>query len=438
MATSVIGQYWRIRAGTTFTDATPNLPAGDWSVTQGAGWSDIPPDRDTTPLKFGETSIFPSVAAGARSMNAADPVAGLTNTELGSLSMAWYPELMHNWLDVMMGTTNKVATPTAGIAARASETLTTLAALDTQPTSDEVIVFTIASSVATTGIVISIIQSGATVETVTVPDGTGGSADGAYYTKGAYNGGTNALTFSVAGTAASANVTVSGIKYVSTVWKMSPTTPTAIIEQGGRAEIATANSQYATGVVVNQATIEYDRTAADGLLMFNPTVLGNYVDTTKTSGPDGDAATYYKPLAGWNGLVSIDAVTNYEIQTCSIAINPNDEMVQVSSGNQGPTAKTEGYFEVVASITLIPAAVTRFSASQAQTAENWAIVFSSPYMVNASQAWSLTLDMSNAFYEEYTPGTSGMVQSADITLRGVYDATDGGAIKITQIDRRPV
>ena len=94
MATSIIAQYWRIRAGTTFTDATPNLPAGDWSVTQGTGWSDIPADRDTTPLKFGETSIFPSVAAGARSMNAADPVAGLTHTELGSLSMAWYPELL--------------------------------------------------------------------------------------------------------------------------------------------------------------------------------------------------------------------------------------------------------------------------------------------------------------------------------------------------------
>lgn len=59
-------------------------------------------------------------------------------------------------------------------------------------------------------------------------------------------------------------------------------------------------------------------------------------------------------------------------------------------------------------------------------------------MVNASQAWTLTVDMSNAFYGDYNPAASGMVQSADITLRGVYDATDGGPIKFTQIDRRGV
>jgi len=438
MATSIINQYWRIRPGTTFADATPNLPVGDWNTTQGAGWCDVPADRDTTPLKFGETSIFPAVACGGRSLNVADPVAGLTNTELGGFAMAYYPELMHPWNDMMFGTTNKTSTPTAGVAARASEALTGLAALDTQPDTDEVLVFTVGSSVTTSGVIISIIQSGVTVETITIPDETGGDADGAYYSKGGYDGTPNALTFSVAGTAVSALVVVSGVKYWTTEWKMSPTTPVGVIEQGGRVEVDSTDSQYATGAVVSGATLEYDRTAADGLLMFNPTILGNYVSATKTSGCDGDAANFYRPMAGWNGLVSIDAVTNLEVQTCSIAINPTDEMVQVSSGSQSPSAKTEGYFEAVASITLVPADKTRFDASQAQTAENWALVFSSPYMVNASQAWVLTVDMSNAFYEEYTPATSGMVQSADITLRGVYDATDGGSIKFTQIDRRGV
>lgn len=104
-------------------------------------------------------------------------------------------------------------TPAAGAAALASTAFASLATLDTQPARRERLTFTISGSSAASGAKINIVQSGATVETIEIPD-SAASVDGDYtQTLFVEEGTVNNVTFTVEGTVTGGNVVVSATRF---------------------------------------------------------------------------------------------------------------------------------------------------------------------------------------------------------------------------------
>lgn len=433
-------QFLRVREEASFNAANPQT-AQNWNIKAGAqGWIDAIDQLDGAGLQQSTPLIFPSGKAGRRFMNNASPVAGAQETQLGTLNMTVYPELIIPWLRASLGT--KAITEEAGTAALSSTAYASVATLDTQPDSLEVLRFTISSSTAASGAIISVIQNATTVETITIPD-SGSSVDGAYYTKGAYDGSTNAITFSVAGTVTSGTVVVDGIKYASTNLKFSSTAAASlVIEQAGRVEEGSANSEFFPGCKVPQLQFAYDRRQVDSLLICTATVAGlaPTVATSTTFGNDFAAGSDagYLPFAGWTGKVQIDDSDFCEVVAANFQINSNDEFYAASCGTNSPTGVTEGMAEFFGSLTLIPSDTSRWDDYQAATTRKFELEFLTPHYVNATTPYQFKITSNNAYIETYARGSEGAAQSAEITIRGVFNTTDSGPCQVDVRSRLPV
>lgn len=434
-------RFYRIRTEASFNAASPEA-GEEWNIGGNGGgangWMDLPVSKDTDGLQPKSTIIFPTTQAGVRSMNTADPVAGAYPVELGTLPIYFYPELVDRILYATFGSVQRVAE--AGTAAQASTSFASLATLTTQSDGTEVLKFTIADSDDADTAVISIIQGAVVQESITI--GTSATTvDGVYYSKGAYKGtgtGGATISFTTSGTVTNGNVVVAGVDYITNTFTQGTTNPSLVIEQGGRQEAGSGNSEYLTGVIIPTLQITFDRSATDNLLMLEPTFQGLFGSSATAGAYANDATEYYRPLAGWTGAATIDAVANYEIVSANITIAPNTEVYQVASGSQNPYGKIEGEFEVFGTMTLIPAGETRWDDYRDSTPRTLVLTFTTPFYLVDTDAWTVTLTMTRVFLEDYTRNRQSMVQGAEIAFRGVYNSTDSGSAKLVTRCRMPV
>ena len=428
-------RYFRIRKEASFNAASPGSRS-DWNHGAGGaatGWFDLPVIKDSDGLQPKSTIIYPGTMAGTRAMNPALPVAGAYPTELGNLEMPYYPEMCDRLLQAVFG--GVARTETAGSAALASTAYGSLATLTAQPTGDEQLKFVIASSTAASAAIISIIEGSTTVETITIGTSVA-TVDGAYYSKGGWGAG-GTITFSIAGTVSSGMVVVSGIKSVSTVHSVATTTPTFVIEQGGRKE-SDANSEFLSGVVIPTIVLSYDRSAPDSMLMLNATAQGIYGTATTPTTYGNEAAKFYQPFAAWTGNASVDGSAWAEVVSAQITIQPNTQLYAVSSGSQNPSAKVEGEMEVFGTMTIIPAASTRWTDYRASTVRNVELEFLTPFFVNGATPYRLFLEMTQCTFSDYTRNRQNQAQGAELGFRAIYNTTDGGPAKVTSVCRLPL
>lgn len=426
-------RYWRIRTESSFNAASPEGGAG-WNIGGNGGgangWVDLPVTKESDGLQPKSTIIFPSTASGTRAMNAALPVAGAYPTELGSLEMAVYPELIDRLLRLKFGTVGRVET--AGTAAQASTAFASLATLTAQPDGTEQLKFVIASSTAASAAAINIIQSGVTQETITIGTNAG-TVNGTYYSKGAYNGSTNAITFTVSGTVTGGMVTVSGVDKVTNTFTVGNTHPTGVIEQGGRPESG-SSSEYLTGIVVPTLGLAYDRSAPDSLLVANATLQGIFGGEATAGTYANDAAKYYRPLAGWTASLTLGGSNWAEVVAVNATIQSNNELYAVSSGAQNASGYIPGEFEVFGTMTILPDDESRWDDYRAQTIRDVELTFTSPYYIVDTTPYTFKLEFTQFALEDYTRNRQGMAQGAEIAFRTIYDATDG-PVKATVVNR---
>ncbi len=432
----IFKQYLRFRQEASYNAANPET-AQNWNVKDGAnGWMDLYNQIDGVGLQHHTPAIFAQGQSGTRTMNDAAPVAAAQEPPLGTLTMAVYPELIDWLLLASMGTV--VRTETAGVAAKSSVAFASLATLDTQPASEEQLKIVIASSTAASSAVINIIQSGVTVETITIPD-SGSTVDGDYYMQyRVLDGTSNNVTFTIAGTVTAGTVVVSGIKYVSNNHKVGTTSPSLVIEQAARVEEGAANSEFFPGCKIPTLNFAYERTDALNLLLATAEVVGLAPSVAASTTYDNAAALYYKPLAGWTATVQIDDVANLEVVSANININSNDFLYSVSSGNQAPQGAVEGLQESFFSFTLLPLDTTRWDDYLAATVRKIEIEFLTPYFVNASTPYQFKFTWNTIYPEDYTRNIADGAQGAEMTFRGVYNTTDVGAVQIDTRCRLPV
>lgn len=430
---------WRISTEASFGAATPSAK-GEWHIGGNGGgangWMDLAVNRDQDGLQPKSTVIFPNVAGGVRAMNTADPVPGAYDAPLGTLNVPVYPELFDRVLYHIMGGVSR--TPTAGAAALASTAFASLATLDTQPNGTEQLKFTIASSTAATSAAINIIQSAVIQETITIGSNAG-TVNGDYYSKGAYNGSVNAITFSVSGTVTNGMVVVSGIDYTTATFTQGNTNPSLVIEEQGRQEAGSGNSEYFNGVIIPQCALTWDRAAVDGLLMAALTVHGLYSGATTKTTYNNDTDKYYKPLTSWQCAASFDTVATTELVAVTLNLNNNNALYAVQSGSQNPTGQIPGEFEVTGELTTLPGDTTLWAAYRASTAKTMVLNFltGTRYVVDTTP-WQLQFTLTRIFFGDYTRNRQNLAQGATIPFRAVYNATDSGAIKIVKRDRMPV
>lgn len=438
-STPTFQQFWRVKKESSWNAATP-AGGAEWNIGGNGGgangWMDLPVIRESDGLQPKSAVMFPSVASGERAMNAALPIAGADDPTLGNLEFAVYPELIDRFLQAVMGTVAR--TETAGIAAKSSVAFASLATLDTQPNGTEQLKFTISASTAASGAAINIIQSGVTQETITI--GTSGSSvNGVYYSKGGYDGSVNAITFTVTGTVTSGTVVVAGIDKVTNVYTQGDTNPSLVIAQTGRPEAGSGNAEFYPGCVIPTLVFNYDRTAPDNTLMGNATIHGVRPTTTTAPTYSQDASKFYKPIAGWHGAFNVDTVADaVSFHSASITLQPNTTLLAASSGNQKPTEKIEGEFEVFGELGIYPQNDTFWSAFRNVTVKDVEIIFTTPYYIVDTTGYQVKFEFSQMAFGDYTRTRQGMARGATLPFRAIYNTTDSGSTKITTVCRLPV
>jgi hypothetical protein len=442
MAAGAYLEYVRYRTEASYAAAAPQT-ASNWNIGGNGGgangWFELPVLK-TAEAQPKSPLIYPMTKSGQRHMHVALPVAGSNPPEqIGSYEFPIYPVLCDRLWRAAFGTVNR--TETAGVAAKSSVAFGSLATLDTQPATLEVLKFVIASSTAASSAVINIIQNGVTVETITIGTNAG-TVNGSYYSKGGYDGSVNAVTFSISGTVTSGMVTVSGIKFVTNVFTIATSTPSLVFDQGGRLEAGSGNSEYFAGCVVPTIALNYARTDQQGLLMGNATILGQKPTNATAVAFANDAAAFYHTYQAWTASLTLGGSPWLEVQAMSINLAPNTGLYEVSSGTQSPSGKIEGEFAVTGEITLLPADNARFADYQAATVRDVNLTFTSPYMVNASTPFSLLLELPQLSLGDYTRTQvavgEAIAQGATVPFTGIYDSAHSGAVRMTSIDRLPI
>lgn len=413
-----------------------NSGTADWNIGGNGGgavgWRDLavmPGSVRITPV---ETQIFLQNAAGLRELNQQAPVPGLYETT-GSFEMPLIPELSYPIFRAVMGGVSNAET--AGAASKSSVAFASLAALDTQPNGTEVLKFVISSSTAASGASIDIIQSGSTQETITI--GTSASSvDGDYYSKGAYDGSSNAITFSVSGTVTSGTVVVSGVDYVTNTFTMADTTPSMYLEEAGQPKSATSSGYY-TGVAFKDFVLSFDRTALDGLVMLSANFASQFYAAAAAGSYDNDAKTYYHPLAGWTVTATKDGAAFDKIQSLDLTVDGGTELFHVASGDQDPGGMSFGPQQVFGTVSILPEDASEWNDFVGQTEADYTLVITSPNNIVDSTKWTVTIELTSAYIETYTETVVNNLFGADLGLRTINNASDG-IIKITNVSRMPV
>jgi len=427
--------FYRVAPETAYST---NAVTAEWNIGGNGGgakgYRDCALNPDQTPIVFANNQVFQQYAAGKRPMNQQAPVEGAYTVE-HSLEMPMYLELVDPFLHALMGSTAR--TPTAGAAALSSTAFASVATLDTQSDGTEVFKFVVASSTAASSAVINIIQSAATVETITI--GTNASSvDGDYYSKGAYDGTSDAITFTIGGTITSGMVVVSGVDSNSNVHTLGTSAPPTLqIEEGGRPGSGSSSFFYA-GCVVPSMTFSFDRTAADGMVAVSADIASEYPSVSTATTYSNDAKTYYHPLQGWTASITKAGAAFSKLQGASITIANANTLFAVSSGNQQPSGAFAGGAEVTGTLTVLAEDNTEFTAFDAQTVGDYEITFTSPQSIVDSTKWSLLFEFSETYFETLatTQGGDGLL-ATELAIRTTDDASDG-IVKITSVNRMPV
>lgn len=432
----IFREFLRVREEASFNAANPEI-AQEWNIKDGTtGWHDIYAEIGGDPIQHHTPLIFSQGKSGSRSLNDGTPVVGAQPPELGTLTMAVYPELIDLFLRANMGT--ETFTETAGIAAKSIVVFASLATLDTQPTSDEQLKFVISASTAASGAAINVIQNAVTVETITIPD-SGSSVDGDYYMIGnVADGSSNNVTFTITGTVTGGSVVVSGIKFIDINHKSGATEANLVVEQAGRVEEGAANSEFFPGVKTPTLNFAYERDTLDGLLMMTATVNGLQPTVAVSTTYGNHAALFYRPIAGWTGSVQFDDVANLEVVSANLTLESGTEHFNVSSGNQAPQGAIEGMQAFFGTITVKPSDTVRWDDYLAATKRKFELEFLTDFFVNAATPYRVKFTVNSLYPEDYTRNQQGAAQGAEIPVRGVFNTTDGGAVQIDTRGRLPV
>ncbi len=397
--------YWRIGKEVSFNAANPEAVID----------TDLPIVQSSPGLTFNRAIISPLVSAGNRAMNQATPLQGADSPELGSLDMIFYPELMKQILEGLFGV--QTPTDTVGTAALAATTFNgmTAQALDTEPTGSEVLEFTIASSTAASGAIITILSGGVAVETITIPD-SGSSVDGTYRSKGGHPA---AITITTAGTVTAGTLAVAGIAYQTNVFTISPTVVNSYaIEQAKRPESLSSNASFFfPGCVIESLELAFDRTADDGLLTVTVTIQGLQPQGATSTTPDNSVALFSMPFAAWMGKLQLDDVDWCEVQSMTLTIAANNGLYAVACGSQQADQTRTGFFEVTGSLEVIPEDGSRYDDYIAATESKMNLIFTTSAFVSGAVPWSLDLEMDKEYIETYENGAGDQLNSATIAIR---------------------
>jgi hypothetical protein len=437
MAVTVPKEFWkqffRLQVESSFGAGGGTA---DWNIGGNGGgstgWRDVPVIPGAVRINPTESQIFAQYAAGKRATNQQAPVPGAYNVE-GTFEMPLYIELVDPFIYGVLGSVSRVET--AGAAAKSAVAFASLASLDTQPDGTEQLKFVIASSTAASSAAINIIQSGATVETITI--GTSASnVNGTYYSKGAYDGSSNAITFSVDGTVTSGMVTVSGVDYVTSTFTLGNTNPSFKIENAGQPRSA-SNSGYYTGLVIPTLQFAFDRTALDGLIMATATMMSQFVTDASAGSFGNDPKNYYHPLGAWTASITKDGAAYERLQSADFTINGNTSLFPVSSGNQNPSGATYGPAEMTGTFNIIPEDATEWGIYVGQTVQDIHLTFTSPNYIVDSTAWSVLFEFSELHLETFQEGVAETMFNAALGFRATDDASDG-IVKVTTVSRMPV
>lgn len=408
----------------------------DWNIGGNGGgatgWRDLAVIPGTVGITPTEAQIFMANAAGKRALNQQSPVPGAYEVA-GTFEMPVLPELIYPIFRAVMGGVANVET--AGSAALASTAFASVATLDTQPDGTEMLKFVIASSTAASGAAINIIQSAATVETITIGDNAG-SVDGDYYSKGAYDGSVNAITFSIDGTVTSGMVVVSGVDKVTNTFTMATTNPFMKLEEAGQPKSAASSSFY-TGTAFKDVTLAFDRTAADGLLMATPTFASKFPASATAGTYANDAALFYHPLGAWTASLTKGGAAFDKVQSISLVIDGGTVLFPVASGDQDPAGGSFADQQVSGTFTILPEDAVEWNAFVGQTVGDYHLIFTSPNFIVDSDPWLITIELTALYLETYEENAQEGMFGADLGIRTIDEATDG-IVKITTVTRMPV
>jgi hypothetical protein len=435
---------------TSFNGQTPLAltTVEDWNKGSGGGvngWRDVDAAvADFAWMKGVSAIMFPEAANGQRGLNVYGPEPGRNNVD-GAWNSNFAPEMVSNYFFGAQG--GKAITPTAGTAVQATPASFPSAAntLTAQPTGDEQIVFTIASSTDASGASIVINVAGSPVETIPITDSVS-SVDGVYYSKGGYGtGGT--VTFDLVGTSTGAGVTVTGISFNTTVITSADTVPTFAFEQhGGSDGAAEANSWFYTGAAFASVVTTFD-IVGGGLVQVSPTVLSRF-NTDDTVAADhgrqvkttfSDEGKLYHRFAGWQATLSIDSVDlDCPLQSATLTVNSGNILTAGGSGDQEPCAVEVGPLEVLLEVALKPDDATEFDAWLDQTDANLVLTLTSPHFVNGATPYSASFRLPTAWRETFDETTADESALSTFGWRGVYDPVVDDILITTIVDRMPV
>ncbi len=426
-------QFFRAQFEATFAGV---VGTAEWNIGGNGGgvngFRDLAVVPNSVRINPTETAIFLENAAGLRELNQQAPVPGQHETT-GSFEMPFVPELIYPIFRSVMG--GVAIVETAGSAALASTAFASVATLDTQSDGTEVLKFVIASSTAAAAATIDIIQSAVTVETINI--GTNASSvDGDYYSKGAYDGTTNAITFTIAGTVTAGFVVISGVDFVTSTITMADTVPSMKLEEAGQPKSASNNGFY-TGATFKDFEITFDKTALDGLIMMTTNFSSKFFAAATANTYANDVATFYHPFAGWNVTLTKGGSAFDKVQTMTMTVDGGTELFRVASGDQDSAGQSFGPQQVMPVFTILPEDATEWNDFVGQTVGDYHVIFTSPNDIVDSTKWTTTFEFTKAFIETYVENTADTNFGAEMAMRTINDASDG-IVKITHVSRMPV
>ena len=426
-------QFFKAQFEATFGGT---VGTADWNIGGNGGgangFRDLAVIPNSVRINPTETQTFLENAAGKRALNQQAPVPGAYEVN-GAFEMPFVPELIYPMFRAVMGGVANVET--AGSAAQASTAFASLATLSTQPDGTELLKFVIASSTAAAAATIDIVQNAVTVETINIGTNAG-SVDGDYYSKGAYDGSVNAITFTIGGTVTAGMVTVSGVDLVTNTFTMATTVPSMKLEEAGQPK-SVANSGFYTGAAFKDFELTFDRTALDGLLMMTVNFNSQFFTAASATTYGNDVATFYHPFASWNVTLTKGGSAFDKVQSLSLAVDGGTELFVVASGDQDPGGMAFGPQQVTATFSILPEDATEWDAFVGQTVGDYHIIFTSPNDIVDSTKWTTTIELTKTYIETYAETTAETQFGADVAIRTIEDSSDG-IIKVTHVSRMPV
>lgn len=426
-------QFFKAQFEATYGGA---VGTADWNIGGNGGgvngFRDLAVLPNSVRINPIETQIFLENAAGLRELNQQAPIPGQYEVT-GSFELPFIPELIYPIFRSVMGGVSNVET--AGAAALASTAFASVATLDTQPDGTELLKFVIASSTAASGAAINIIQSTTTVETITIGDNAG-TVNGDYYSKGAYDGSSAAITFTVEGTVTSGMVVISGVDLVTSTLTMANTVSSMKLEEAGQPKSA-ANSGFYAGTAFKDFVLTFDKTALDGLIMLTTNFASKFYAAATANTYANDVATFYHPFAGWNATLTKGGSAFDKLQQMTLTVDGGTELFRVASGDQDPGGMSFGPQQVTASFTVLNEDATEWDEFVGQTVVDYHVIFTSPNSIVDATKWTTTIELTKTYIETFAEGTSDTNFSAEMGLRTINDSSDG-IIKITHVSRMPV